>query len=149
MNTRAFGSLLFGCVAVWISVGAQKPRNDDAKLVMRDKLRAAEQVLEGLVTNDYKSIRGGAERLQGIAKHRSWNVLATPEFVQFSEEMKRQSQRLAESAAAEDTDAATLAYVQLTLTCVNCHKHVRDVKIAQFHPPKNNPTSLSLLTTEN
>ena len=44
------------------------------------------------------------------------------------------NEQLIAEANANDLDGATLAYVQLTLSCVNCHKLVRDAKSAKPNP---------------
>ena len=36
------------------------------------------------------------------------------------------TERMSKAADEQNLDAAALAYVQLTLNCVDCHKHVRD-----------------------
>ena len=54
-----------------------------------------------------------------------WNVIQTPEYQQRSDEFRRHARALTKAAQDKNLDGATLAYVQLTLACVECHKHVR------------------------
>jgi hypothetical protein len=40
-------------------------------------------------------------------------------------EFQRLCDELAEKSRAKNIDGATLAYLRLTMNCVNCHKYVR------------------------
>ena len=39
---------------------------------------------------------------------------------------------LVENARKKNLDAAALNYVDMTLTCVKCHNHVREIRMARF-----------------
>jgi hypothetical protein len=54
----------------------------------------------------------------------TWQVLQSPEYATKSAELRVVANELAEAAKAENLDAATLAYVKMTMTCVDCHKHI-------------------------
>ena len=45
---------------------------------------------------------------------------------------KQSADALAKAAKDRNADAASLAYVQLTLNCVNCHKFMRKPKVASL-----------------
>lgn len=110
-------------------VAAEQPENA-VRAFMRGKLEASENVLEGLVTEDFTKIRDGADQMRVMSQQAAWNVLQTPDYAQYSAEFQRNAKSLSNAAAKKDLDAATLAYTQVMLTCVNCHKHVRGAKIA-------------------
>ena len=42
---------------------------------------------------------------------------------------QRASEQLAKAGREKQLDAAALAWVQVTMTCVNCHQHARGVKV--------------------
>src|SRR5204863_284991 len=62
-------------------------------------------------------------------------VLMTPLYVLYSAEFQRVADNLAKNAQDKNLDAAALSYVELTLTCVKCHKHVREVRMARLDVP--------------
>lgn len=112
------------------SRAAEDPSEDAVRAFMRGKLDAAENVLEGLVTEDFKAIQEGADRMRVMGQRAEWNVIKTPEYIAYSAEFQRAADQLSKSAQERKLDAASLTYLQLTLTCINCHKHARGAKIA-------------------
>lgn len=100
--------------------------------IMQRKLQHAQKVLEGLALKDFKTIRKSADELLFLSKEEEWKVLGTPEYDRYSNEFRRNTQSLIKSAKEENIDACALSYVQLTLTCVNCHKHVREVRMGRL-----------------
>ena len=47
---------------------------------------------------------------------------------------------MTEAARKKNLDGAVLAYVDLTMKCINCHKYVRGVRVSQAAPPNATPT---------
>ena len=101
---------------------------EKVKTFMRVKLDHSQRVLEGLATENYDEIANNAERLTLLSQEVDWNVIQTAEYTRLSAEFRRATQDLAKAAKAKNLDGATLAYVTVTLNCVQCHKHVRDVR---------------------
>ena len=99
---------------------------NDASAFMRLKLEHSQKVLEGVALEDFASIKQHAQKLGSLALDENWQVLQTREYRDYSGEFQQISGRLSKAADEKNLDAAALAYVQLTLNCVNCHKHVRD-----------------------
>ena len=128
----AAGSLLI--LAALVTTGhSQKP--DQVEVFMRAKLKHAQKVLEGLATEDYDIIAKGAQEMSLLSHATTWQVLQTPEYNQHSLEFRRSTEALSEAAKNKNLDGAALAYVGVTLNCVNCHKYVRRVKTAKIEGP--------------
>jgi cytochrome c556 len=72
-----------------------------------------------------------AQRLELLSRDVGWIVLQTKEYREYSDQFRRDADRMAAAAKAKNLDAAGLAYVQLTLTCIHCHDHVRAEKQRQ------------------
>ncbi|MBX7168395.1 MAG: hypothetical protein K1X74_18815 [Pirellulales bacterium] len=124
------------CVVVLgFALPARSEPNQQVNEFMRKKLAQSQQVLEGLAVEDFSLIASGAKEMGVISQAASWQVLQTPEYVQHSLEFRRVAEELADAAAKKNLDGATLAYVQLTLECVQCHKYVRSVRMAQVSSP--------------
>lgn len=98
--------------------------------LMHKKLQNSQKVLEGLALNDFKLIGRHAEELIDISKQAEWKVLKTPTYELHSNEFRRIADRLIKDAKDKNLDAAALSYVELTLTCVRCHKYVREERMA-------------------
>jgi hypothetical protein len=49
---------------------------------------------------------------------------------------------LIEKAREKNLDGAALSYVEMTLSCVKCHKHVREVRTTRLDPVLEKPLLL-------
>jgi hypothetical protein len=123
-------------VGAWLPIlsshGQEEPRmpdkTSDKELaeLMKRKLENAQKVLEGIALNDFDGISKHADELIQISKQAEWRVRKTPRYETYSNEFRRSAGELVENAKQKNLDGAALAYVDLTLTCVKCHKHVRE-----------------------
>ena len=109
---------------------AQTKRNRAAKEFMRDKLELSQRVLEGLATEDYDLIIAKGTRLSAMSKEADWRVFENPDYDQQSAIFRRHVGSLVKAAKDKNLDAATLAYVRVTMSCVDCHKLVRGKLVA-------------------
>jgi cytochrome c556 len=134
LNPRKTGTLLLSLVMVLVvglvAAFAQSKRNRAAKEFMRDKLELSQRVLEGLATEDYDLIIAKGTRLSAMSKEADWRVFENPDYEQQSVIFRRQVDSLVKAAKNKNLDAATLAYVRVTMSCVDCHKLVRGKLVA-------------------
>jgi cytochrome c556 len=121
------------CV-VWAGGRADAAKPDEKKtkqvvtsnmMMMREKVVAANKVLEGLALEDFKKIAENAERLRIISKAASWHVMNSDEYARRSKDFQQEASDLKRHAEQKNLDAATIDYMRLTMTCVECHKHLR------------------------
>jgi hypothetical protein len=118
-------------IAVGLVAGlAQSKRNRAAREFMRDKLELSQRVLEGLATEDYGLIISKGTRLSAMSKEADWRVFENPDYDQQSLLFRRQVDSMVKAAKERNLDAATLAYVRMTMSCVDCHKLVRGKLVA-------------------
>jgi hypothetical protein len=99
---------------------------------MQLKLQHAQNVLEGLATEDLEMVAKNAQDLSLLSQAASWNVLQTDEYVQQSAEFRRTADAMTKAAKDNNLDAAAIRYVELTMKCVHCHKYVRGVRMASL-----------------
>ena len=99
---------------------------------MQLKLKHSQQVLEGIVMADYDRIAKNAQQLSLLSQASNWQVLQTPDYVQHSSEFRRAADALTDAAKKKNIDGAALAYMEVTMKCVNCHKYVRAVRMASL-----------------
>ena len=98
--------------------------------VMRDKLTHSQKILEAIMTSDFALLDKESAALARVTELPAWSVLKTPEYLRQSAAFVRAIQDLRDAAKARDLDAATMDYLSLTLTCFQCHRHLKGVRIA-------------------
>ncbi len=122
-TTRCVMALGIVLAVLWGSGGGEL--QDERSTYMQFKLAHAQQLLGGLVREDFPAISRHAQQLKLLSQDASWEVYRGAEYEQLSVMFRRETDRLAEAAGHRNLDGATLAYVQLTLTCVQCHDQMR------------------------
>lgn len=111
-----------------------KPKNSKLTLFMRGKLTASQNVLDGLVTEDFKKIEKGGQKMLVMSKAADWQVFQTGTYAQYSAEFQRTADRLVKMAKKKQLDSAALSYMHVTMTCINCHKYVKKERLARGEP---------------
>lgn len=114
----------------WLAASAADgpPQPDKVAGFMRAKLAHSQNVLEGLTTEDYDLIEKGAQELALASLDSNWQVLQTEDYARQSAEFRRACGSLRDAAKAKNLDGAALAWMDVTLKCVQCHKYVRDAQ---------------------
>jgi hypothetical protein len=93
---------------------------------MRAKLAHSQDVLEGLAVEDFDLIDKGAQQLSLVSEDAGWQVLQTEDYARQSADFRRSCDSLRKAAKAKNLDGAALAWMEVTMKCVQCHKYVRD-----------------------
>lgn len=125
--------LVVGVIALGLSFGwAQSKRSRAAKELMRDKLELTQKVLEGVATEDWDLIIAKGTKLSAMTHEADWRVFENPNYDQQSKTFRQQVDALVTAAKKKDLDAATLAYLRMTMSCVDCHKAVRGKVVASL-----------------
>jgi cytochrome c556 len=97
---------------------------------MRAKLAHSQKLLEGLTTANFDLLAKHSQELALLSQATNWNVLQTEDYLQHSIEFRRAANAVTEAAKQKNLDGATLAFVDMTMKCVRCHKYVRGVSMA-------------------
>jgi hypothetical protein len=131
MKTRSVLIILVLISALGLTATfAQSKRNRAAKEFMRQKLELSQRVLEGIVVEDYNLVATKAGKLGAMTRQVDWRLFENPEYDQQSQTFRRHVDSLVQAAQAKSLEASTLAYVRMTMSCVDCHKAVRGRLIA-------------------
>jgi hypothetical protein len=109
--------------------GAEPKKVSD---LMRKKLTHAQKVLEGIALNDFNKIAEQAGELIEVSKAAEWAVVKTPQYELRSNQFRRAAEEMIEKAKEKNVDGAALSYVELTMSCVKCHKYVREVRMTRL-----------------
>lgn len=109
---------------------AQVDRAAPAAEFMREKLDHAQKALEGVVIEDFEMVARNARRLGVMSGETAWRRYEHPLYEEQSLQFRRNVNLLVKAAEDENLDAATLAYLRVTMSCVECHKLVRGTLMA-------------------
>jgi hypothetical protein len=102
-----------------------KTQAPEASLWMKQKLVASQNILAGLTKPDYEAIEKNAQSMLAVGYLEKWIRADTPGYQQQMKGFEYANKSLARAAREKNLDAATLAYVELTLSCVQCHRVIR------------------------
>ena len=114
---------------VWLASSLRAADGSTSEL-MKAKLAHAQEILRGIALEDYAIIESNAQKLNRLSQGTGWFARQTPEYELFTAELRRHTDALARAAKNKNLDAASLAYFQLTVSCVSCHKYLRGSKVA-------------------
>ena len=113
-----------------IAAFAQPHEGLTTKEFMREKLGHSQKALEALALEDFVTLAQQSKKLSAMTQEATWQVFQNPDYAQHSATFRRHANALTKAAQDKNLDAATLAYVRLTMSCVDCHKFVRGKVIA-------------------
>jgi hypothetical protein len=125
------GSLLLGVaigrllLSQTSSSSQPQTKMSPTQLFMRLKMEPAKLILEGIATENYDLIASSAQQVQLLTLDEKWNVMQTEEYLRDSDEFQRSVQLVRDNAKNRNLDGATLAYMQMTLNCIKCHRDMR------------------------
>lgn len=126
--------LSLGGTALGVFAFAQPKDPDAVQKIMRAKLEHSQEILEGVATEDFDAIKKNAQSLALLSQAAGWQVYQTPDYQQYSADFRRIADSLVEKAEKKNLDGAALDYMRLTMSCVQCHKYIRGVRITKAEP---------------
>jgi len=109
----------------------EPPADDEGRPVMtlrdfmRVKLKASNQILEGLAIEDMEMVQAGAQTLKTMSTAEKWRVYNDAMYRQFSGEFQRSVTDLEKAAKENNLDSAAMKWVATTMNCIECHRYVR------------------------
>ena len=119
----------FGVIVLSAGIAtAQTPRTGT---LMREKLAHSQKILEALTTSNQMLLLRESEALQHIAESPQWTAeLRTPELRSYADSFVKTVAGLSAAARRSDLDAAAALYNTMTTACYQCHKRLKDMRIA-------------------
>jgi cytochrome c556 len=95
---------------------------------MKKKMDYSQNILSGLATADFDKIAENAQAMQGLSKM-EWFVRGKmPGYRTQLEIFLDANAEILKQAKQDNLEGSTLAFTQLTISCVNCHKQLRAEK---------------------
>ena len=98
--------------------------------LMRVKLAHSQKILEAILTSDFALLDQESKALGEVTKSSAWSVFYSPEYIRQSGAFVRAIDDLRDAAMGMDLDGAASSYVSLTLTCFQCHRYIKNKRIA-------------------
>ena len=115
----------------WLAAGGHAAPRPDLRDFMRVKLKHSQKVLKGLVPNDFTMVAKNAQDMSLLSLDETWQVLTTPDYLEYSRKFRVTTDALSSAAKRNNLEQSTVAFNQVTTRCVECHKYVRDVRMAK------------------
>ena len=138
LNARLVGFLTVTVLAVYClsAASAQVPVGQQHGVLMQKKLTSTQQVIAGIAREDYKELAKQAQKLTLLSHEAGWNVIQTPEYIRLSDAFRSSTAQLKKAAESQNMDAVGLAYIKLSISCIDCHRHAKEElsKIGQARP---------------
>jgi hypothetical protein len=116
-------------------------QNNQVSKLMAEKLKSSQKLLEGIAIGDFNKITTSAEKLIQLSNTEEWMQLKTTRYELHSNEFRRAAEALIQKAKSKNIDGATLAFFEMTMSCVRCHQYVREVRDARL-PDLPNPAGI-------
>jgi len=125
--------ILASLFAATQSTYTQAEKESGVKETMRQKVAYSQQVLVGITLEDYGLVADNAKKLVELSNRTNWYSRQVPEYELFLNEFRRNAQELMKAGEEKNLDAASIAYGQMTLSCVSCHKFIRGRSGSEGH----------------
>lgn len=134
MRRLLYAALLVPLLVV-PSSSQERKRKREPDPLMQAKLKESQTLLEGLTLNDLAKVQTSAEKLLEISKAAQLRkAINSPAYEAHASYFQRSAELLIEKAKAKNLDGATLAYTEMTVTCVRCHQYTREQGLGRLTP---------------
>jgi hypothetical protein len=128
---NAAGRLILVILMAALGGSGASTQTVQLKRVMQVKLEHAQRLLGDVMVDNWAALQRDTEALQRITRDPAWAVLTSPEYVRHTLTFVRATEDLADAAKRRDLEATPLAYVSVTLSCVQCHRYVARMRVAK------------------
>lgn len=118
-------ALAFGQTLAQDKKPVEPPRSD---VWMKKKLEFSQEILAGLTAGDFDRVNTNAQMLGFVGYLSAWLRADEEAYKRQITYFEFATKELGRQAKEKNMDGATLAYNQLTTSCVQCHKVVREPK---------------------
>jgi hypothetical protein len=135
-RNRSFGALAAVGFTSWLwlaplsaAVGQERKTPEAAasqpSVWMRTKLDFSRNILAGLASEDFDKVAANAQAMQGMSMFESFIRGKMPSYRTQLEVFQDANDEIIRQAQKDNVEGAALAFTQLTMSCVNCHKQLR------------------------
>ncbi len=93
---------------------------------MEKKLEYTQGILRGLATGELDDVAEKGEQMRLLSKVEGWVRNRRPGYRAQFQAFELANGEIVRNAKSDNLEGATIAFQQLTITCVSCHKILRD-----------------------
>lgn len=115
---------------------------DSSDVLMHAKLTSAQNVLAGLVRENFDQIESAAREMKRISQAAEWPRQRDSVYEHYSAEFRRQCAKLENLAKDRNHEGASFTYMQMTTICISCHDYVRDSRRIASRPNRRRDVQL-------
>lgn len=105
---------------------AKVERPKATKALMFQKLSHTQLILQSLMIGDNKNLLKSLEQLKNLAVATTWYKNDNEVFQRYSSNFREAIDKMTEYQKKGNQEGVSMAYIQLTLSCMNCHEKIRD-----------------------
>lgn len=111
-------------LAVVFSLFAFADEPKPQRQLMQKKLEHSREVLAGLSTEDFARVAESAQALERLT-NQQWVAVESEPYRMHLKNFRFAASELHRFAGDKNLEGATLAYLQMTMSCIDCHKYLR------------------------
>jgi hypothetical protein len=132
----ALTACVLGIVMAWPFLARSEEPQGKTSKIMEQKLKQSQKLLEGIALAEYEKITRSAEELIQLTKSEEWQKLKTPRYETYTGEFRDAAENIIAKAKMKNLDGVTLAYFEMTMSCVRCHRYMRETRDTRLETPK-------------
>lgn len=103
----------------------EKPDAQNPSIWMKKKLDYSQNILAGLTEEDYDVIADNARAMKGLGKFEAFVRNRNAAYTRQLQAFEEINDEIIRQADNDNVEGVALAFTQLTINCVNCHKVLR------------------------
>jgi hypothetical protein len=108
---------------------SQKPKEDESKdpsIWMRMKLEYSKNILEGVTKGDFALIQDNATKMRGLSRFERFVRGRWEGYSEQLQSFQQANDEIIKQAKKDNVEGVTLAFTQMTISCVTCHTKLRE-----------------------
>jgi hypothetical protein len=108
----------------WLAASQTEREATPSEEIMWKKLDLSHGALDAIALDDFEALEAYASDLVALSHAGELNISDTESYRLKSREFREAAQALGKAAREREAEAAALAYVDLTLRCLSCHREM-------------------------
>jgi hypothetical protein len=108
----------------WLAASQTEREAKPSEEIMWKKLDLSHDALDAIALDDFEALEAYASDLVALSQAGELNIGDTESYRQKSRAFRDAALALGKAARDRESEAAALAYVDLTLRCLSCHREL-------------------------
>ena len=108
----------------WLAASQTEREAKPSEEIMWKKLDLSHDALDAIALDDFEALEAYASDLVALSDAGELNIDDSESYRQKSRAFRDAAQALGKAARDRESEAAALAYVDLTLRCLSCHREL-------------------------